>query len=98
MFLHIGGDVIVRLRELVALVDARAADKSPDTKDFLHSWRSLGRTEAVAGGPVKTYIVCVNRVYLSPISVATLRRRIGLLPDQEQDAGSAAAVVGPEQL
>lgn len=78
-FLFIGGDVFVRSRELVAILDQHALAASP-TREFIGLARRRGHVEDAASGlPVKAAVVCARRVILSSVSSATLRRRAGAL-------------------
>lgn len=90
MFVHAGGDVVVRMTELVAIIDRRAVDDPGPTREMLEFLRSQGRVEDVAAGEVKSVIVCSRRrrrrrargaarIVLSPISVGTLHHRVGVL-------------------
>ncbi len=81
MFLHIGGDVIVNLRDMAAMLDARLSEVGAATAEFLGYMRSLGRLEDVSDCEPRALVICTDRVFLSPVSVVTLRRRIGVLPD-----------------
>ncbi len=92
MFVHAGGDVVVRMTELVAIIDRRAVEDPGPTRELLEFMRSQGRVEDVAAGEVKSLIVCsprrrrrraqgTARIVLSPISVGTLHHRVGLLDD-----------------
>jgi regulator of extracellular matrix RemA (YlzA/DUF370 family) len=75
MFLHIGGDTVVALEDLVAIMDLETTKREP-TKEFL-SFASeeklvthIGKRERE-----KSIIITADRVYLSPISSATLMKR-----------------------
>jgi hypothetical protein len=89
-FLHAGGDVLVRTTEVVAIMDRQAIDEPGPTRELLDFMRGQGRVEDVAGGEVKSVIICSprrrrrrtrspGRVVLSPISVGTLHHRAGVL-------------------
>jgi hypothetical protein len=81
MFLHVGGDVVVRIGDLVAILDRRSADASGATREFVGFMGAQGRVEDVSQGEAKAIVVCTDRVVLSPISAGTLRRRVGVLDD-----------------
>jgi hypothetical protein len=76
VFLLVGGDVLVRTSDLVAILDQGALAAAP-TREFLGFARRRGLVEDVAAGaPVKSAVVCRERVFLSPYASATLRRRL----------------------
>lgn len=81
MFLHVGDDVVVRIRELVAILDRRSADTSAATREFLDFMGAQGRVEDVSQGEAKSIVICGDHVVLSPISAGTLRRRAGLVDE-----------------
>jgi regulator of extracellular matrix RemA (YlzA/DUF370 family) len=75
MFLHIGGDTVVAMEEMVAILDMDATKREPtqellgfaaDEKMVVH----IGRR-----GREKSIVLTSDRIYLSPISVATLLKR-----------------------
>ena len=75
MFLHIGGDMAVSMEELVAILDLETA-KRESTREFLGFAADekmvihIGKRERE-----KSIIITSNRIYLSPISAATLLKR-----------------------
>jgi regulator of extracellular matrix RemA (YlzA/DUF370 family) len=75
MFLHIGGDNAVSLKELVAILDLETT-KREATREFLgfaadeKTVVHIGKRERE-----KSIIITSNRIYLSPISAATLLKR-----------------------
>lgn len=81
MFLHVGADVVVRIKDLVAILDQRTVEGAAATREFLGFMRAQGRVEDVGQGEAKSVVVCRDRVILSPISTATLKRRVGDLRD-----------------
>lgn len=75
VFLAVGSDVLLRTSELVAILGRRALEAAP-TREFLGFARRRGVLEDLsAGEPVKAAVVCRRRVFLTPLSSGTLRRR-----------------------
>lgn len=83
VFLHIGGDVIINLRDMVAILDARILESGETTAEFLGYMRSMGRMEDLSGGQAKSYVICTKKVFLSPVSIGALRRRMDVPNDVE---------------
>ena len=76
IFLLVGGDVVVRSSEIVAVLDQQTLEAAP-TREFIGFCRRKGQVEDLsAGAPVKAAVVCRRRVLLSPFSGPTLRRRL----------------------
>jgi regulator of extracellular matrix RemA (YlzA/DUF370 family) len=75
MFLHIGGDTVVAMEEMVAILDMETTRRE-STREFLGFAADekmvvhIGRRERE-----KSIIITSNRIYLSPISAATLLKR-----------------------
>lgn len=75
MFLYLGGEVVVPVREIVGIFDVRMR-LSPITKEFLHVSRDEGIFKVVGGDErAKSLVVTTKEVYLSPVSCHTLKRR-----------------------
>ncbi|MCL6626405.1 extracellular matrix regulator RemB [Alicyclobacillus shizuokensis] len=82
MFLHIGSDTMVRLRDVVGIFNAQ-------TSNLVESLPvSLAAAEDEAVGEVKSCIVTADAVYVSPISSLTLKKRAGQLDGGDSFAGT----------
>lgn len=69
LFLHIGGDFVIRAEEVVAIIDIK------DKKDQIQS-RHSGRLFIIDNNENKSYVITESRDYLSPISSSTLKKRM----------------------
>ena len=78
MLLHIGGDVSVRLREIVVLLDGEAVKHSAASREFIELAKAEGRFVATSREEPKSYVITTHLVYASPISALTLARRAEL--------------------
>jgi len=80
MLLHIGGDVAVLLRQVVAIIDLKDITmKGPGadpTREFLSNARHRGMLKSLAGSEAKSAVVTDEAVYMSPISSITLKKRV----------------------
>jgi len=85
MILHLGDDVSVHTRDIVAIIDLTDSH-SAVTGAMLHDIRRQNRILAKQGITAKSAVICAGarrpggitenpRVYLSPISTATLMQR-----------------------
>ncbi|ADU50130.1 hypothetical protein Tmar_0005 [Thermaerobacter marianensis DSM 12885] len=83
MFLHIGSDVILPYREIVTILDAELLRHSPALRDLLALQELEKRVTDVSGGQPRSLVVADRGLYLSPISVLTLRRRGSLRLDEQ---------------
>ena len=74
VLLHIGADVTVLLKDVVAILNARAGTGEA-TREFLGRIRHGGGIRSAGDGKTKSIIVLGDKVYNSPISSITLMKR-----------------------
>lgn len=79
MFLHLGGDTVVSMKDVIAIFDLENTSISKITREFLHVAEEEGFVINVSDDLPKSYILTEyhhkSRVYISPISAATLLKR-----------------------
>jgi hypothetical protein len=77
MYVHIGGEVVLLIPEIIGIFDARLIAGSPDNERFIERARAQGRMR-VEVPPLdrKAVVVTTGGVYESPISPVTLVRRV----------------------
>ncbi|MFZ5754451.1 MAG: extracellular matrix regulator RemB [Bacillota bacterium] len=84
MFLHLGGDTSVLLRDVVGIFDLDSIKDSPATKEFLEIARDEGLISMVGTeDKIKSFIITKEKVYYSPISSITLQKRALNIMDLE---------------
>ena len=86
MYLHLGQDTVVRLDEIVGIFDMDTSTISKHSRQFLTDAEKGGRVVNVSAELPKSFVVCRDRdeeerVYISQISSATLRKRAGFVED-----------------
>lgn len=76
MFIHLGGNKMIRISEVITILDA-GNRRSPVTMiPFLDDVERQGRMEKISTQEeVKSYVVTQTGVYASPISSLTLLKR-----------------------
>ena len=72
MFVHLGGDVVVDAREVVAVLDARHLQRTAEARALLAK-ATGGSTEH---DPPRAIVVTVRGVPAAPVTAATVVRRI----------------------
>ncbi|MBE3580390.1 MAG: DUF370 domain-containing protein [Thermoanaerobacteraceae bacterium] len=73
MYLHIGGDVLLPLKDIVGIFDYEKIGRSAANKEF---WAANKKGPRLKGEPVKSFIVTTDKkIYFSSISPVTLGRR-----------------------
>lgn len=93
MFLHIGAQVSVAVKDLVAMLDMEIVKKSPLAAEFLSQAREGHEVLSVDGQEPRCAVITPSAVYLSPISLPTLRRRLETAYGDLEDEGPAPAPV-----
>ena len=86
MYLHLGQDVVVKMEQVVGIVDMENSTVSKITRQYLANATKQGRVVNVSMEMPKTFVVCSDRehritVYISQISASTLRKRTNFLSD-----------------
>lgn len=80
MFLHIGGDVSLPVKCIIAIFDIETTTIAKDTRDFLKTAQEEGFIEAISEDLPKSFIITElekkSKIYLSPISSVTLQKRV----------------------
>ncbi len=84
MYLHIGGDFVVSIDEIIAILDMERSTISQDTRVFLKVSEEEGFIVNVIENEMpKSFIIVqeknMSKVYLSPISTSTLLKRYNKL-------------------
>ncbi|MFZ4454018.1 extracellular matrix regulator RemB [Salibacterium aidingense] len=80
MFIHLGGDTVIRSKDVITIVDQDTHDSSSITQQFLAS-RNENDIERISAEQSKSVVVTTEKIYLSPISTLTLKRRAQMVSD-----------------
>lgn len=79
MFLHLGENIVVPLKDIIGIFDMETSMYSSDTIQFLRMAEEDGFVERITSEKPKSFIIAeVNKkskIYFSPISSATLTKR-----------------------
>ncbi|MHB8155824.1 MAG: extracellular matrix regulator RemB [Desulfocucumaceae bacterium] len=84
MFLHLGGDTVALKKDIIAILDYTKGFSSIN-KGFMEIAGDEGFIENISeSGKEKSYIITSDRIYISPISCSTLKKRsmITFLPEE----------------
>ena len=79
MYLHLGGEISVKIKSIVAIMDLETTSVSKITKDFLKIAQKSNSVINVNDELPKSYVITSDndetKVYISPISSQTLLKR-----------------------
>jgi hypothetical protein len=79
MFIHLGGEKIIRAAELIAIFDLSMEKTSKISKQFISHAEKEKKIETIGEEDSKSLVVTINKVYYSPISSSTLKKRANQL-------------------
>jgi extracellular matrix regulatory protein B len=83
MFIHLGGDVIIRSKEIIAILDRDVQDMSVVTKAYLKTEKERKKCTVISQDFTKSIVITDDVVYFSPVSSLTLNKRAQVVSDLE---------------
>ena len=75
MYIHLGGEKIIRTSQLIAIFDVSIEQSSKISKNFVTQAHQNRKVETIGEEDPKSIVVADDRVYYSPISTSTLKKR-----------------------
>lgn len=79
MFLHLGENVVVPIKDIIGIFDLQSTKYSSDTNQFLRMAEEDGFVERITKENPKSFVIAEvdkkSKIYLSPISSTTLTKR-----------------------
>jgi len=75
VFLHLGADTVIPLKNLIAIFDLKAGRITASNKKFIEKNTVEKQLIDVSNGNAKSFIVTNKEIYLSGISSLTLKKR-----------------------
>ncbi|MFC3747224.1 extracellular matrix regulator RemB [Paenibacillus sp. GCM10012306] len=79
MYIHLGGEKIIRSSELIAIFDISIEKSSKISKQFVIQSQQDKKLVRIGEEEAKSIVVTKNSVYYSPISSSTLKKRAKML-------------------
>jgi hypothetical protein len=75
MFLHLGGDTVALKKDIIAILDYKKGLSSIN-KEFMEIARDEGFVKTISEvGKEKSYVITSDKIFISPISCSTLKKR-----------------------
>lgn len=82
MFLHLGENFVVPIKDVIGIFDLQATMYSSDTSAFLRMAEEDGFVERISKEKPKSFVIAevnkMSKIYLSPISSSTLTKRTNI--------------------
>lgn len=79
MFLHLGENVVVPIKDVIGIFDIETTMYSADTSQFLRMAEEDGFVQRITEEPPKSFVIAEvdkkSKIFLSPISSSTLSKR-----------------------
>lgn len=75
MFIHLGGEKIIRSSELIAIFDLSMGKSSKISKQYMAEAMKNKQIEIIGEEESKSLVLTQSKVYYSPISSMTLKKR-----------------------
>lgn len=69
---------MIRIREVIAILDAGAQRTHTVTVPLIEAAMKEGRMEQISPEEIKSYVITDDKIYASPISSVTLKKRADL--------------------
>jgi hypothetical protein len=79
MFIHLGGDKMIRAVDVVAIFDISIEKSSKLSKMFLQHANQDKKIETIGNEEPKSIVLAKTKIYYSPISSSTLKKRAHLM-------------------
>ncbi len=74
MFLHLGSDVMVPVKDVLAIYDHKTIERE-ENKDSFAQMKQEKEVIQIGSEEIKSYVVTDDKIYLSVISSLTLKKR-----------------------
>ena len=82
MFLHLGENVVVPIKDIIGIFDLQTTMYSSDISAFIRMAEEDGFVERISKEKPKSFVIAevnkMSKVYLSPISSSTLTKRTNI--------------------
>jgi hypothetical protein len=81
MFLHLGDDVLTQLDKIIIIINSENPIGVSNNSDFLEKASAEGLVKNIDDANNKAIIVTDHKVYWSPISAHTLKKRANFISE-----------------
>ncbi|GAE26195.1 hypothetical protein JCM9140_2232 [Halalkalibacter wakoensis JCM 9140] len=75
MFIHLGGDIIIRAKDIIAIINSDSHEQSSITSTYLKEEEKKKKKVVISSDYTKSIVLTDDEIYYSPVSSLTLNRR-----------------------
>ncbi|KAB8136270.1 DUF370 domain-containing protein [Gracilibacillus oryzae] len=79
MFIHIGDDHVIQSENVVAIIDYSLVNSSTINDEMLQELNNKNMVVTADDSVTKSIVVTPDKVYYSPLSVLTLKKRASMI-------------------
>ena len=73
MYIHVGEDILVRAKDIIAIIDKQTVNSSKYVEEFLE--RQQQSVINLSKNAFKSVVITTNHIYFSPLASGTLKKR-----------------------
>lgn len=73
LYIHLGDNFVVPSKDVVMILDRQSSMESSIVEEFF--LKQKGKIVQLANGDAKSIIITLNKIYFSPLSSSTLKKR-----------------------
>ena len=75
MYIYLGGDTAISTRDIIGVFDMDTSTVNKATRDYLTKAEKEKRVIYVNYELPKSFIVCMDKIYVCPLNTATILKR-----------------------
>ncbi|WP_117167981.1 extracellular matrix regulator RemB [Paraliobacillus sediminis] len=79
MFIHIGGDNVIRSEDVIAIIDQQFVASSTINAEMIDNQRQAKNVLDLQEETTKAIVITKDYIYYSPLSVLTLKKRASMI-------------------
>lgn len=83
LFIHLGENIVVRSSDVITILDRQLLKSSSIVMEFIE--KNSKQIIELANGDTKSIVVTADKIYFSPLSSSTLKKRAQHLLDIESN-------------
>jgi len=73
LYIHVGEDILVRSKDIIAIINKQSVSSSKYVEEFLE--RQHPSVINLSKGSFKSIVITTDNIYFSPLGSGTLKRR-----------------------